>query len=150
MIHVPRYRGHGSTGTLQQWVVSKSRARYKGTTAKQGTWHKSVHGITVHGSSTCSMSPMILKFYQRVRSVKKSKLAKFGSNIIIIYGVMASKKFRHDVKIRHDVKSISVKNVKITLKLSYFVLVIMYTDFSSFLGVDGNLQKYCHLQISYL
>ena len=66
-------------------------------------------------SSTCSTSPIIMKFYQQVRSMERSKLAKFQDDIISIDGVMTSLIIRHDVKIwwRH----ISVKNVGIALKL---------------------------------
>ena len=79
-------------------------------------------------SSTCSTSPIIMKFYQLVRSMKRSKFAKFRNDIINIDGVMTSLIIRHDVKIlwRH----ISVKNVGIALKLCTLfdlVLAIIYT-----------------------
>ena len=50
-------------------------------------------------SSTCFTSPIIMMFYQQVRSIKKSKLAKFQDDIISIDGVMTSQTIRHDVKI---------------------------------------------------
>ena len=64
-----------------------------------------------------------MKFYQQVRSMKKSKLAKFQDHIISIDGVMTSQIIRHDVKIWW--RQISVKNVGIALKLfRLFNLVI--------------------------
>ena len=56
-----------------------------------------------------------MKFYQQVRSIKKSKLAKFQDHIISIDGAMTSQNVRHDVKMwwRH----ISVKNVGIAFIL---------------------------------
>ena len=50
-------------------------------------------------SSTCSTSLIIMKFYQQVCSVKRSKLAKFQDDITSIDGVMTSQIIRHDVKI---------------------------------------------------
>ena len=85
-------------------------------------------------SSTCSTSPIIMKFYQQVRSMERSKLAKFQDDIISIDGVMTSQNVRHDVKIwwRH----ISVKNVGIALKLCRLfdtVVAIICTNFCEFL-----------------
>ena len=62
-------------------------------------------------SSTCSTSPIIMKVYQQVRSLKRSKLAKFRDEIISIEGVMTLQIIWLDIKIwwRH----IFVKNVAI-------------------------------------
>ena len=84
-------------------------------------------------SSTCSTSPIIMKFYQQVRSMKRNKFAKFRDHIINIDGVMTSLIIRHDVKIlwRH----ISVKNVGIALKLCRLfdlVVAIICTNFCEF------------------
>ena len=67
-----------------------------------------------------------LKFYQKVRSVKKNALTNFGDDIISIDGVGPHKIIRHDVKfwLRH----ISVINSDIALKLCklfYFVVAII-------------------------
>ena len=74
-------------------------------------------------SSTCSTSPIIVKFYQQVRSIKRSKLAKFRDNIIFIDGVMMSQIIRHDVKIwwRHT----SVNNFGIAMKLCILVDLVV-------------------------
>ena len=84
-------------------------------------------------SWTCSTSPIFMKFYQQVRSTKRSKFAKFRDDIINIDGVMTSLIIRHDVKIwwRH----ISVKNVGIALKLCRLfdlVVAIICTNFCEF------------------
>ena len=84
-------------------------------------------------SSTCSTSPMIMKSYQQVRFMERSKLAKFQDDIISIDEVMTSQNVRHDVKIwwRH----ISVKNVGIALKLCRLfdlVVAIICTNFCEF------------------
>ena len=50
-----------------------------------------------------------MKFYQQIRSVKRSKLAELWDDIISVDGFMRSQIIRHDL--------ISVKNVVITLKL---------------------------------
>ena len=63
----------------------------------------------------CPISPFIMKFYQQVRSVKKSKLAKFRDEIIKVDRVMTSHLIRHDVKIW--LCHISINNVGIVLKL---------------------------------
>ena len=72
-------------------------------------------------SSTCSTSPITMKIYQHVRSVKRSKLAKFRDDISI-EGVIW-----YDIKIwwRH----IFVKNVGIALKLFDLVIAITCTNF---------------------
>ena len=56
-----------------------------------------------------------MTFYQQVRSMKKSILAKFQKHIISIDGVMKSQIVRHDVNIWW--RNISFKNVGIALKL---------------------------------
>ena len=91
-----------------------------------------------------------MKYYQQVRSMEKSKLAKFQDDIISTDGVMTSQNVRHDVKIwwRH----ISVKNVGIALKLCRLfdpVVAIICTNFTSFYIVDCDLQKYHHLQMPF-
>ena len=98
-------------------------------------------------SSTCSTSPIIMKFYQQVRSIERSKLAKFQDDIISIDGVMTSQNVRHDVKIwwRH----ISVKNVGIALKLCRLFERSCVPIFVSFHKVDCDLQKSSHLQRSF-
>ena len=58
-------------------------------------------------SSTCSTSPIFMKFYQQVRSMERSKVAKFQDDIISINRVMTSKIIWHDI----------IKNVGIPLKL---------------------------------
>ena len=70
-----------------------------------------------------------LKFYQKVRSVKKNALTNFGDDIISIDGVGPHKIIRHDVKfwLRH----ISVINSDIALKLCklfYFVVAIIWNN----------------------
>ena len=83
-------------------------------------------------SSTCSTSPITMKIYQQVCSVKKSKSAKFPDDISI-EGVMTSQIIWYDIKIwwRH----ISVKNVGIALKLCRLfdlVVAIICTNFCEF------------------
>ena len=84
-------------------------------------------------SSTCSTSPIIMKFYQQVRSVERGKLAKFQDDIISIDGDMTSQIIRHDVKIWW--RPISVKIFGITLKLCRrfdLVTAIICTNFFEF------------------
>ena len=69
----------------------------------------------------------------------RGKLAKFGDDIITIAGVMT-------------LIQISVNNFGIALKLcklSYFIAMIICTNFVSFYRVDRELQKYRHLQMSF-
>ena len=56
-----------------------------------------------------------MKFYQQVRSMERSKLAKFQDDIISIDGVMTSQIIQHDVKIwwRYN----PVKNVGIAFRI---------------------------------
>ena len=84
-------------------------------------------------SSTCTTSPIIIKFYHQVCSMKRSKLIKFQSDVISIDEVMTSQIIRHDVKILR--RHISVKNVGIALKLCRLfdlVVAIICTNFCEF------------------
>ena len=83
-------------------------------------------------SSRWSTSPITMKIFQQVCSVKRSKLAKFRDDISI-EEVMTSQIFWYDIKIwwRH----ISVKNFGIALKLCRLfdlVIAIICTNFCEF------------------
>ena len=97
--------------------------------------------------STCSTSPIIMKLYQQVRSMKKSKLAKFRYDIISIDRVMVPQIIRHDFKIW--LWCISVKNVVIALKLCrLFDLIIanFCANFCEFLYSRLWFTENCHSQ----
>ena len=66
-------------------------------------------------SSTCSTSPIIMKFYQHVRSIKKSILTKLQDKVISIDGIMTCKIIQHDVRTLW--RYVSVKNVGIAFRL---------------------------------
>ena len=82
-------------------------------------------------STTCSTTLIILKFYQyqEVHSLKQSKLAKFGGEIIFINGFMMSKSSDMTLKFNDIISPsclCSVENVAMALKLSYLVVEINF------------------------
>ena len=101
-------------------------------------------------SSICSGTLIILKIYQQVRFLKKSKLAEFGEDTISVDEVMTSQIIQRTAEF-DDVLSLSfmsqlLRNFSDFLTLMNWSSALMFAYFHS---VDGYLQKYCYLQTSY-
>ena len=90
-----------------------------------------------------------MRFYQQIRSVKKSKLTEFRDDIIFINEVMTSQIIQHDVKIwwrRISVKNVIVIGIALKPCRLFDPAVAIFAVFHK---VDRDLQKYRHLQMSF-
>ena len=98
-------------------------------------------------SLTCSGSPTIMKFYEQVHPVKRSKLARFREDIISIDRVMVSYINRHDVKILWHHLRQKCRNCFETFQ-TFLSCCSDYLNFAIFYRVDRDFSE-CKIKTRY-